>query len=166
MTVSSIDADDPSQKSVVALASGGRLRARAGEAWASYLFVVSLSVIGIAVAFSRAWPVPTLDTIGPQLFRGLLVLFPSAFMGVALGYLFAWPVLQRTPLTLSVVFLVSVLVIVVPLSPVHSLLVVAETDAELVEILGVTSRVLLLAAACIGVGSLLVGPRWRLTRPG
>lgn len=39
VSVTTIDGDDPSQKSVVVLASGGRIRARMGEALAAFLFV-------------------------------------------------------------------------------------------------------------------------------
>lgn len=165
VSVTTIDGDDPSQKSVVALASGGRVRARAGEALASFLFVSGLSVLGLTAAFVRASPAPTPDAIVPQASGCLLALASSALVGVALGYVGAWPVLQRTPLTLGVVFLAAVALIIVPMSPMNTLLMRVDDHVDLLGVVAASAGMLLIAAACFGVGSLLAVRRWRLTSP-
>lgn len=166
VSVTTIDADDPSQKSVVALASGGRLRARFGEAMASFLFVAALSFVGLVAAVLRASPVPAPDAILTQLTGCVLALLSAALVGVAIGWMCAWPVLLRTPLTLAVVFLVAVALIVAPMSPMNSLLMKVDDNVDLLGVVAASAGMLLIAAMFVGIGSVLVVRRWRLTRPG
>lgn len=164
VSVTTIDGDDPGQKSVVALASGGRVRARIGEVFASFLFVSALSAIGLIVAFLRASPGPAPDALMAQLVGCSLALLSSALLGVTLGYLCAWPVLQRTPLTLGVVFLLAVALIIVPVSPVNALLMGVDDTGDLAGVVTAALGIAVIAAAFIGAGSVLVMRRWRLTR--
>ncbi|WP_156149145.1 hypothetical protein [Microbacterium oxydans] len=94
-----------------------------------------------------------------------MALASSALVGVALGYVGAWPVLQRTPLTLGVVFLAAVALIIVPMSPMNTLLMRVDDHVDLLGVVAASAGMLLIAAACFGVGSLLAVRRWRLTSP-
>lgn len=162
VSVTTIDGDDPSQKSVVALASRGRIQARAGETLAASLFVAVLSVIGLTVAFFRASPAPAADAVVPQLSGCLLAVISATLVGVSLGYLCAWPVLQRTPLTLGVVFLLAVALIIVPVSPMNLLLMRVDDHVDLLGVAIASAGMLLIAALCVAAGSVLVARRWRL----
>lgn len=165
VSVTTIDGDDPSQKSVVALASGGRLPARVGEVWASFLFIAPLSVVGLVIAFMRASPVPEADALPLLIGGGLVLLLSTTLLGVALGYLFAWPVVQRTPITLGVVFLVAVALIIVPVSPVSALLATAGEGFDGLSLAPSALGTMAISAAGFGAGSVLVTRRWRLTSP-
>lgn len=165
VSVTTIDGDDPSQKSVVALASGGRLPARVGEVWASFLFIAPLSVVGLVIAFMRASPVPEADALPLLIGGGLVLLLSTTLLGVALGYLFAWPVVQRTPITLGVVFLVAVALIIVPVSPVSALLATAGEGFDGLSLASSALGTMAISAAGFGAGSVLVTRRWRLTSP-
>lgn len=165
VSVTTIDGDDPSQKSAVALASGGRLRARVGEVWASFLFIAPLSVVGLVIAFTRASPVPEVEALPFLVGGALVVLLTTTLLGVALGYLFAWPVLQRTPIALGVVFLVAIVLVVVPASPVSALLATPDQGFSGLSVASAAFGTMAISAACFGAGSMLVTRRWRLTSP-
>lgn len=167
MSVVSIAGDDPGQKTVVAVQAGGLIRARLEEAAAALVVAVGFGWVGLVVAALRAVDVPVTTELATRLAFAAGALLLVSLIGVSAGFALAWPVLERTPLAVTAVSVGCLILVVLPVSPVHGMLVCAagiDQSVQVSQVVAVTAGSIVVSGALTFIGGYASPRRWRLGR--